>query len=112
MKVEILNEQENKLLQRKELDFLVKELKVTPSRIEIIKKIAALKGVPEENIVIEKIRQEFGKKEAKVKARIYKEKNQLMKIEAKYVLERGKKKAQTPEKEEKKDEKIEEEKKK
>jgi len=99
MKIEILKENENKLLHRNEIEYLIKDISVTPSRKELIKKIAALKGTKEENIVIENIIQEFGKKEARAIVRIYENEDFLKRIELEHIIKRHKKEEQKKEEE-------------
>ncbi len=91
MQIEIIKEAHNPVLERKEIEFEI-SAKVTPSREEIRKKLAALKNAKEEFIVIKYIKQLFGQHKAVGKAHIYNSMEVLKRVEPKYLLERGKKK--------------------
>ncbi|PIU21575.1 MAG: hypothetical protein COT15_01630 [Candidatus Diapherotrites archaeon CG08_land_8_20_14_0_20_34_12] len=86
MDVRILDENDNKVLKRKEIKFEVHGLKTSPSRKDLIKKIAALKNAKEENVIIGKILHKFGETKIKADARIYANKEDLKKIEVKPVV--------------------------
>ena len=86
MDVRILDEKDNKTLGRKELSFEVHGLKTSPSRKELVKKIAALKNAQEENVIIGSIKHKFGETKVKAEARIYKNKDELKRIEVKPVV--------------------------
>jgi ribosomal protein S24E len=83
MKMEILNEYENKLLHRKELDVLLKELTATPSRKEIMSFVAANIGAPENLIVLGNVHQKFGKREVRFKVKVYENEEKMKSVEPK-----------------------------
>jgi ribosomal protein S24E len=97
MKLEIKNESENKLLHRKELDVLLKELDATPSRKEVTSFLAANLGVPEGNIVVEEIHQEYGVKEVDCYVKVYE--NEALKNEIEPKQEEPKKEEEQPKEE-------------
>jgi len=75
MEMKILEEVENKLLDRKEIKFSVKHDKAaTPKKQDLIKEIATKYSAPEENVVIDYIFTKKGMSESDVKAKVYKEK--------------------------------------
>ncbi len=81
MQLKILEDKENKLLNRKEIEGEIKVEERTPSNNEVKKKLAEIFKTEEELIVVEHIYQEFGVDKAKVYAKIYKSKEDLNKIE-------------------------------
>ncbi len=71
MHLEIEKEYKNPLMERTEIDFSISGIEITPSRKEVTKKIAALKNAKEELVVIEFLKQPFGKHSVNGRARIY-----------------------------------------
>jgi len=71
MKIEVMKENENKLLHRKDLEIVVRDISVTPSKKELVASIAANLGVSESAMVLGSVYQEYGKKEAFCTAKIY-----------------------------------------
>ncbi|MBS3055188.1 MAG: hypothetical protein J4452_01715 [Candidatus Aenigmarchaeota archaeon] len=75
MEWEVLDEKENKLFNRKEVKLTLKHPKLsTPSKVEIVKELAARYSSPEENVLIDYVLTHKGTNESFVKAKIYKEK--------------------------------------
>jgi small subunit ribosomal protein S24e len=90
MRVEIVEKVENPLLKRAEVKFRVDHSGVpTPRRLEVRSQLAAALGVAEDLIVIEKLASVHGKGLASGVARVYSSKEQLERIEPKYLLKRG-----------------------
>ncbi len=90
MEVEIISKKENPVIDRMELNFRVSHPKeVTPKRKEIRDEIAAQLKVQKDRIVIDNMKPEFGKPETMGYAKIYKSKNDALKIESKAVLKRN-----------------------
>ena len=100
MELEITGKKENKTLQRQEVEFEIKNAKITPSRKELRPKIAALLGAKETLTVIESINHTFGTNEGKIKVYVYENEKAMKKIEPAYLIERdaGKKKKKGEEK--------------
>ncbi len=120
MELEITGKKENKTLQRQEVEFEIKNAKITPSRKELKPKIVALLGAKEALTVIESINHTFGTTNGKIKVHVYENEEAMKKIASAHLIERdaGKKKKKGEEakpaekpKEEKKAEKKTEEKK-
>ncbi len=89
MKIEILKEQDMPLLSRKRYTLSMESGKETPSRKEILKKVAdELKSKPE-LVIIKHIYTRYGSKNIKVIANIYKNKKDLERIEEKYLLKKN-----------------------
>lgn len=97
MEIEILEEKENQLLNRKELKLNLKhENAATPSKAELMKELVAKYSVPDENIVIDYIHSQKGIGLSTAKVKIYKEKPKV-KTKKEKVKEEKSGKAQTSE---------------
>jgi small subunit ribosomal protein S24e len=78
MEWEVVDEKENKLLNRKEIKLNIKHPKLsTPSKPQLVKELAAKYSCPEENVLIDFILTHKGTNESFVKVKIYKEKPKL-----------------------------------
>lgn len=90
MEVQIESENPNPLLKRKEIEFILKFDAKTPSRSDVRKKLAGRYSSSEDRVVVDYIKSEFGKTEAKCYAKIYDSKEILELIEAKHIIQRNK----------------------
>ncbi|MBD3405492.1 MAG: 30S ribosomal protein S24e [Candidatus Lokiarchaeota archaeon] len=89
MKIDILQERENKPLARKEIDFAVEHLGgTTPSRADVKSKLVAKYDADSETVVVKKMITHFGSGMTKGQARIYTSKDQMERIELDYVKKR------------------------
>jgi ribosomal protein S24E len=89
MKIEILNERENKPLARKEVDFRVDHAGTgTPSRAEIRTKIVAQFDADKESVIIKSLDTKFGAGLTEGTARIYSDPEQLKRIELDHIVKR------------------------
>jgi len=89
MDIKILEDKNNVLLNRRELDFTVKYEGSTPSRNDIRNKLAAMLNAPLELLIIQKVVTEYGMQEAKGYAKLYEEEVRMKEIEHEYVLTRN-----------------------
>jgi small subunit ribosomal protein S24e len=89
MEVEIISRKENKILNRQEVQFLVKGASATPSRKELRQKIAALTNADEKTMIIDTLKTSYGSTELKGTARIYKNRKDLERLELSYVIARN-----------------------
>ncbi|VVB66672.1 30S ribosomal protein S24e [Candidatus Gugararchaeum adminiculabundum] len=89
MDIEIKNEKENKALERKEVTFLVKYDKATPSRDEVRAALAPKVRSKQELIVIDFMYPSYGTRSANGSAKVYAN-EAAMKIEPAYKHARGK----------------------
>ena len=89
MEIKIEAERYNPLLRRREVHFRVKFENKTPTRGEVREKLAGLMNAELDRIVVQYIKTEFGKREAKCYAKIYESAEDLKKIEDEYVLVRN-----------------------
>ncbi|MCS7130416.1 MAG: 30S ribosomal protein S24e [Archaeoglobaceae archaeon] len=106
MEIRVEAERYNPLLKRKEMHLRVSFNGKTPSRMEIREKIAGLMNSELSRVILDHIKTEFGKREARVYVKIYDSPEALKAIEEKHIIERN-----FPELKEKKEEAKEEAKK-
>ncbi len=89
MKIEILEERENKPLARREITFKVEHARgTTPSRTDIRAKIVAQLDVDDTRVVVRSLVTKFGSGIAEGTARIYDSPEQMQRVEQKYILAR------------------------
>ena len=89
MKIEILNERENKPLARKEVDFRVDHAGAsTPSRADIRAKIVAQFDANSSAVVIKSLDTKFGAGITEGTARIYSDPDQMNRIELDHIVKR------------------------
>ncbi|MFW9787868.1 MAG: 30S ribosomal protein S24e [Candidatus Thorarchaeota archaeon] len=89
MKIEILNERENKPLARKEVDFRVDHTGAsTPSRADIRAKIVAQFDADSSAVVIRRLETKFGAGITEGTARIYSDEDQMKQIELDHIVKR------------------------
>ena len=79
--MQILDQKEEKLLQRKKVLFKVDFEKVTPKKDDLKKQISEKLKVDPELVVIEKADQGFGARTAEVHALVYSDKSFMKKVE-------------------------------
>ncbi len=89
MEIRVESERYNPLLKRKELHLRVSFNGKTPSRAEIREKIAGLMNAEQNRLVIDYVKNEFGKREAKVYVKIYDSAEAMKAIEERHILERN-----------------------
>lgn len=89
MDIRILKDKNNLLLNRRELDFVVKYEGSTPSRSDVRNKLAAMLSVPLELLVLQRFVTEYGLQEAKGYAKLYSDAQRMKQIENEYVLKRN-----------------------
>ncbi len=93
MEIEILQNRENKLVERVEVEFRVHHPgKPTPSRREVLEELAKKLGSDPELVVIRRISTPHGRTYSSCLAHVYKSKERMLSVEPRYILERGKKK--------------------
>jgi len=86
MNIEI-EKQRNELLHRTAVIAKIKNAK-TPNRKELLKKVAAMLGVDEKLIVVDKISQEFGKQSSIAYLKVYDSFSFLQELELNYKIKR------------------------
>ncbi|WMW21077.1 30S ribosomal protein S24e [Methanolobus mangrovi] len=90
MDIKIINDKNNALLNRRELDLKVTFDGATPSRNDVRSKLAAMLTVPMGLVIVQKMDNEFGKQELKGYVKIYEDEARMKQVEETYVLERNK----------------------
>ena len=93
MDLKIVDQKENKLLHRKELQVHVTSPTGTAKRDEIVGKIAAMLNVDKGAVVVESIYQEFGSHKANSYVKVYENPEQLKNTEPKKKGKKGKEEA-------------------
>jgi ribosomal protein S24E len=88
MRIEYNNKFVNPLFNRTEVNFVIVHGGVTPSRKNVIQKIAEEFKSPEDLIILDYIRQPFGVKRCFGRAKVYKDEGS-MKIEPKHLVARA-----------------------
>jgi ribosomal protein S24E len=89
MKFQVTKNEANPLFSRRDIAAVAKDLKETPSRREVLAEVCkALGGADEKLVVINKISQGFGEKNAVVSARAYDNTEALNTFEPKWRLAR------------------------
>ena len=94
MELEVIRDDANPLLDRRELMLRISGTTTTPARRVLKEQIAARYDVGLESVVVEKIITEFGRQDAVVDVRIYSDPAVADRIENAYVLDRSKKGAE------------------
>ena len=90
MDIEITNEKENHLLDRKEITFNILHTDATPSRSVVKNKIVALLNSQYELVIIDKLATQYGTQNTIGYAKIYSDAKRAKEVENKYILERNK----------------------
>jgi len=89
MKIEIQEEKENLLLERKEVYFKVIPETGSEKYEDVREKIAAMLDLDKNTFVIQYMKPQFGKKEYRGFLKIYKDEKNMRSIEENYVLKRN-----------------------
>ncbi|MHC1627070.1 MAG: 30S ribosomal protein S24e [Methanoculleaceae archaeon] len=92
MEISFIKDEMNELLDRREIEIEITYDDATPSRQEVIGKVASLLDVKPECLVLDSIRTRFGSKEAVAEVRVYEDEETRNRIECDYLLRRGMKK--------------------
>jgi len=93
MELKITANTENKLLNRKEITFMVEQDNSTAKRDELTKELCKKLSLNPDSTIIVRIDQGFGRKESSGVAHSYQSKEQLEKYEPKHVLSKVNKKS-------------------
>jgi small subunit ribosomal protein S24e len=89
MDIKVVKDKKNSLLNRRELDFVVKYEGSTPSRNDIRNKLAAMLNAPLDLLVIQRIKTEYGMQESKGYAKLYEDADRMKQVEQAYILKRN-----------------------
>jgi small subunit ribosomal protein S24e len=89
MEFEVTRDTRNELLTRREVDFNLRFDGATPSRMQVIGKLAALLNVSDKNMVLDSMKTSFGMTELRGTARVYDSEEGKNKVERDYLMARG-----------------------
>ncbi|MBZ3935130.1 SSU ribosomal protein S24E [Methanimicrococcus blatticola] len=89
MDIKIVKDLDNKLLNRKELDFTVEYEGPTPSRADVRKKLAALLNTNVDLLIVQKMESEYGHQLVKGYAKLYDSEDRMKQVEPEHVLKRN-----------------------
>ncbi|MDY6964899.1 MAG: 30S ribosomal protein S24e [Halobacteriota archaeon] len=89
MQIDIVDDKENKLLDRREIMFVVTQDGGTPSLKSARKELSSLLKVDPKLLVIERMRSEFGKRETLGYAKVYESEEHEKEIEHSHILLRN-----------------------
>ena len=89
MQIEVIKEENNKLLNRKQLQIKIQYEAATPARKEVRDKVAADFKIEPERVIIDNMQTAFGKKEATVYVKIYESAEAALQIEQEHILKRN-----------------------
>jgi Ribosomal protein S24E len=89
MEFEVTRDTRNELLTRREVDFNLRFDGATPSRMQVIGKLAALLNVSDKNLVLDSMKTSFGMTVLRGTARIYDSEDGKKKVERDYLMARG-----------------------
>lgn len=83
MKFEIIKQEDNRLLNRKQFTVKILDVKVTPKREEIWKSFSAKQGFDENKVVVDTISSQTGLREVQAYIKYYDDEASLKRIELK-----------------------------
>jgi ribosomal protein S24E len=86
MKIEVLNEEENPLLKRKQFEVKIIHDAATPSIEEIRKRISVSKEIGKGTIIIDSFKSQYGSKETIGTVKVYQTKERALEIEPRHRL--------------------------
>jgi small subunit ribosomal protein S24e len=89
MDFEVTRDTRNELLSRREVDFSLQFDGPTPSRMQVISKLAATLNVNEKLLVLDSLETSFGMTVLSGRARIYDSEEQKVKTERAFLMNRG-----------------------
>lgn len=89
MECEVTRDSRNELLSRREVDFALRFDGATPSRMQVIGKLAATLNVNEKLVVLDSLKTGFGRTELSGTARVYDTEEQKTKTERAFLMTRG-----------------------
>jgi small subunit ribosomal protein S24e len=89
MEISIISDTQNELLSRRELEFSIIYTGATPARKQVHAKLAAIMNVGKDQVVLDSMKTKFGITVLNGSARIYQNKDDLVKLERAYLMARG-----------------------
>ncbi|MGZ4925090.1 MAG: 30S ribosomal protein S24e [Halobacteriota archaeon] len=89
MQIEVIKEENNELLTRKQLQLKIQHEAATPARLEVRDKVAADFKIAPERVIIDNMQTAFGKKETTAYVKIYESAEAARQIEQAHILKRN-----------------------
>ncbi|WP_319539789.1 30S ribosomal protein S24e [uncultured Methanospirillum sp.] len=89
MEISITSDKQNELLSRRELEFTLNYTGATPSRKLVQAKLAAMMNAGKDQVVLDSMKCRFGISVLRGSARVYQNKDDLVKLERGYLMTRG-----------------------
>jgi len=89
MEVQVIEDRENKLLERREVAVKITFSGATPTRKEVKDRLIAVLNSDKDKLILGSINTGFGMKEAVADIRIYQSKDNAFKTEPRYVLRKN-----------------------
>ena len=89
MEIEILEERENPLLERRELTVKVTHDAATPPRDAVREKLIALLNAGKDTVILGSIKSKFGARESIAAVKVYKTKERALQVEPRHALEKN-----------------------
>ena len=89
MQIEVIKEENNELLTRKQLQLKIQHEATTPARLEVRDKVAADFKIAPERVIINNMQTAFGKKETTAYVKIYESAEAARQIEQEHILKRN-----------------------
>lgn len=89
MEVKVIEDRENKVLERREVAVRITADGATPKRSEIRDRLIAVLNSSKDTLVLGSVKTEFGAREATADVRIYQSKDRAFKTEPRYILRKN-----------------------
>lgn len=89
MNIQVIQEKNNPMLNRREIVFKVTYDEATPSRKSIVDKIAATMNSKQGLVIVDNLKTEFGKREGIGYAKIYENADRVKQVERPHIIERN-----------------------
>ncbi len=89
MQIEVIKEENNTLLNRKELQIKIEHQAATPARIEVKNKVAAELKTEPGRVIVDNMKTAFGMKETMAYVKIYESADAALQIELEHILKRN-----------------------
>ena len=89
MDIQVLNEKNNPVLNRREIVFKVTHDEATPSRKVVVERLAATQNSKVGLVYVDSLKTEFGKRETIGYAKIYETPERAKQIERDHIIERN-----------------------
>ncbi len=89
MEIEIIEERENPLLERRELTVKVTHDAATPTRDAVREKLIALLNAGKDTVILGSLKSKFGVRESIAAVKVYKTKERALQVEPRHALEKN-----------------------